>query len=194
MKSRLQSLGLVDRAFRSAADDEIATAVEAMGDDHKEAVERLAGGTGVDDIRAAASKGRIDGTMESLAVVVSDACLADCIDKLGADAEHPSTDQLREILPGIVERHGLGVTRLMLASTVAGEADASAIIRDLLKNDDLVKLPPSEPTRIVSQFPQSPTVDSSEREIIKAKRLESRRRRQEAAAARRQQSKRDRSR
>ena len=95
-------------------------------------------------IREAAAKGRIDGTLESLTLVLTDATLADCIKELGDHADNPSSDQLRAVLPGLVERHGLGATRLMLASTLAGEAAASAVIRDLLKNDELVKLPKAE--------------------------------------------------
>ena len=78
----------------------------------------------------------MNGTMESIAMVLSDAALADCIDKLGDHADEPTSEQITEVLPGLVERHGLAITRVMLASTVAGEAKASAIIRDLLKSDD----------------------------------------------------------
>ena len=92
-------------------------------------------------IRAAVARGRIDGTMESIVMVLTDACLADCIEQLGDHSDHPTSDQLRAVLPGLVERHGLGPTRMMLASTVAGEASAAAVIRDLLKHDELVKLP-----------------------------------------------------
>ena len=77
----------------------------------------------------------------------------------------------------------------MLASTVAGEAAASVVIRDLLKNDDLVKLPKEEPRRLV---PAADRVDEAEtdpeREALKAKRAEAKRRKQEEAAARRLQS------
>ena len=47
----------------------------------------------------------LDGTMEGIAIVLTDACLADCIEKLGAAADYPSTDDLNEVLPGIIERH-----------------------------------------------------------------------------------------
>ena len=111
-------------------------------------MQRLTGDTATPDaIRAAAAKGRIDGGMESLALVLTDAALADCIEQLGDHSDNPTTEQLRAVLPGIVERHGIGVTRLMLASTVAGEANASVVIRDLLKHDELVELPPPEPAR-----------------------------------------------
>ena len=110
-------------------------------------------------IREAAGKGRIDGTMESLGLVLTDASLADCIEQLGDHADNPSSEQLRAVLPGLVERHGLGVTRLMLASTLAGEAAASAVIRDLLKHDETVQLPPAEATSAgpAARAPDAPT-------------------------------------
>ncbi len=53
--------------------------------------------------------------MEAIAAIVTDAALADCIEQLGDNADNPSSDQLREVLPGIVERHTLGITQIMLA-------------------------------------------------------------------------------
>ena len=185
MKTRLQSLGLLDRALRTTSDDELDGVVGVLDDDHREAVERLAGGTATAaGIRAAAARGRIDGTMESLALVLTDAALAYCIEQLGDPADNPTSDQLRAALPGIIERHGLGVTRLMLASTLAGEAAAAAVIRDLLKHDELVKLPPAEPTDTgpAARRPDGPTDD------VKARRQDLRRRKQAEARARREQS------
>ncbi|MET0145342.1 MAG: hypothetical protein ABW328_11250 [Ilumatobacteraceae bacterium] len=194
MKTRLQSLGLLDRALRSTTDEELSTIVAGLGDDHREALERLAGGEATpESLREAAAKGRLDGTLESVALVVTDAALADCIDKLGDHADNPTSEQLRAVLPGIVERHGIGATRLMLASTLAGEATASAVIRDLLKNDELVKLPPAEPARL-TPIVKAPTVPDAERDATKARRQEHKRRKQDDARARREQSARARNR
>ena len=122
-------------------------------------------------------------------MVLTDASLADCIEKLGDHADNPTKEQLTEVLPGVVERHGLAMTRVMLASTVAGEAAASVVIRDLLKNDDLVKLPKEEPRRLVPAAERvEETETDPEREALKAKRAEAKRRKQEEAAARRLQS------
>lgn len=190
VKNRLQNLGLLDRAFANADDDVLSAAVEALGEEHREALDDLLGGdASPEHIREAISRGRLDGTMESVALVLGDACLAECIEELGPAAEHPSTDQLRDVLPGLVERHGLAITQLMLASTVAGEAPAAAIIRDLLKHDDLVKLPPAEP-RSSGPILQKAKVDDAEREALKAKRKELRKQKQEAARARREQAER----
>ena len=141
----------------------------------------------VDDVRGSISRGKLDGTVESVALVVTDAALADIIKELGEHADHPTSDQLREVLPGIVERHGLGITRIMLASTVVGEAPASAIIRDLLKHDDLVKLPPAE-DRPLPPMIEGPDVDPKQRAALKAKRKELRERKQAAARAAREQA------
>jgi len=188
VKNRLQSLGLLDRAFASTTDDEITRVIEALGDDHRDALtDLLDGEPDAAAIRAAIVSGRIDGTMESIALVLTDACLAECIEELGPAAEQPSSDQLRDVLPGLVEQHGLSITRLMLASTVAGEAPASAIIRDLLKNDDLVKLPPAE-ERAGSPLLQTSNEDDPERQALKARRKEQRLQKQAAERARREQA------
>jgi hypothetical protein len=188
VKNRLQALGLLDRTFANASDDDLAAAIDALGDEHREALDELLGGDAEPElVRTAITKGRIDGTMESIALVLTDACLAECIEELGPAAEHPSSDQLRDVLPGLVERHGLAMTQMMLASTVAGEAPASAIIRDLLKNDELVKLPPAEP-RSSGPILQKSKVDDSEREALKAKRKEMRKQKQEEARVRREQA------
>lgn len=188
VKNRLQALGLLDRAFANASDDDLVAAIDALGEDHREALDELVGGDAdPDSIRSAIAKGRIDGTMESIALVLTDACLADCIEELGPAADRPSTDQLRDVLPGLVERHGLPITQVMLASTVAGEAPASPVIRDLLKHDDLVKLPPAEPKQS-GPILQKAAVDDAERDAVKAKRKEMRKQKQEAARARREQA------
>jgi hypothetical protein len=188
VKNRLQALGLLDRAFGNASDDDLAAAIDVLDDDHREGLDEL-----LDDeiapasIRASLGRGRIDGTMEGVALILSDACLADCIEQLGDHADYPSTEQLQEVLPGLVEEHGLAITQLMLASTVVGDAPAAAIIRDLLKNDDLVKLPPAEP-RPISPIVQRPVVSDDERAAIKAKRKELRQKKQAAARAAREQA------
>jgi hypothetical protein len=187
VKNRLQALGLLDRSFASATDEELDAAVAALDDDHRDALNEIVKGElDAAAIREAVAHGRLDGTLEGIALVLTDACLADCIEQLGDHAENPTSDQLREVLPGIAERHGVAMTRMMLASTVVGEAPASAIIRDLLKNDELVKLPPAEPRPIPPML--VPDVDPDERAALKAKRKEMRERKQAAARASREQA------
>ena len=153
----MQALGLLDRSFKAATDEELAAAIEALDDDHREGLESFVEAATPDGVRAAVKAGRINGDMEAIAAIVSDLCLADCIKELGDHADNPSTEQLKEVLPGLAERHGVAITRIMLASTVAGEAPASAIIRDLLKSDELVALPKAEEVTI------APLIDTSKR-------------------------------
>ena len=186
-KNRMQALGLLDRSFKAATDEELTAAVDALDDDHREGLESFVVSTTPDGIRTAVKSGRINGDMESIAAIISDECLADCIKELGDHADNPSTEQLLEVLPGVVERHGVAVTRMMLAATVVGEAPASAIIRDLLKSDDLVKLPKAEEVTI------APLVDTSKRSAeeqaeLKAKRAAAKAAKKEAERARRAQS------
>jgi hypothetical protein len=186
MKTRLQSLGLLDRALRAASDEELDGAVAKLGDDHREAMERLVGGeVTADAIRAAAAKGRIDGTLESIGLVLTDASLAECIQALGDNADNPTSDQLRAVLPAIIEHHNLGITRLMLASTLAGEAAAANVLRDLLKNDEELKLPPAEELR--ADGPLARPADTADADV-KARRREAKQRKQAEARTRREQS------
>jgi hypothetical protein len=193
MKNRMQALGLLDRSFKAATDEELAAAIDALDDDHREGLESFVDAMTPDGVRAAVKAGRIDGGMEAIAAVLTDLCLADCIKELGDHADNPSTDQLKEVLPGLVETHGVAVTRIMLASTVAGEAPASAIIRDLLKSDELVALPKAEEVTI------APLIDTQKRSAedqaaVRAKRAEAKQAKKEAERARKAQSAADRNR
>jgi hypothetical protein len=186
-RNRMQALGLLDRAVKAASDEELAAAIEGLSDDHREGLEQFVETVDPDGVRAGVRAGRIDGGMEAIAAILTDACLADCIEQLGDHADNPSTDQLREVLPGIVERHTVGITRIMLAATVAGEAPASAIIRDLLKSDELVALPK------VEQVEVAPLIDTSKRSAeeqaeLREKRKAARQAKKEAERARRAQA------
>ena len=179
------------RRPRPRRTDELQALIDGLNEDQTEALGRLAAhashdhGTDHDhdeheatvepaDIRATSGRGRLNGQMESVAILLSDAALADCIEQLGDNSDSPTEEQLVEVLPGIIERHGLAATRLMLASTVAGEANAAATIRELLKSNDLVKFPKEEPRRIVPALERTEQADDPERRLrsaAEAKRL-----------------------
>ena len=189
MKHRMQSLGLLDRSFKAATDDELTQAIEALGDEHVEALEQFVEGDIVpDSLRAGVKAGRIDGGMEAIAAVITDACLADCIERLGDHADNPSSDQLREVLPGIVDDHNVGVTRIMLASTVAGEAPAAAIIRDLLKHDELVALPAVEEVNTAPTIVSTARRSDDEQDELREKRKAAKAAKKEAERARKAQA------
>lgn len=186
-KNRMQALGLLDRSFKAATDEELAAAIEALDDDHREGLESFVDEPTPDGVRNAVKAGRINGDMEAIAAIVTDECLADCIKELADNADNPSTDQLKDVLPGIVERHGVANARIMLAATVVGEAPASAIIRDLLKSDDLVALPKADEVAI------APLIDTRKRSdddqaAMKAKRAAAKAAKKEAERARKAQS------
>ena len=187
MKNRMQALGLLDRSFKAASDEDLTAALDALGDDHREGLATFVDEVTPTGVRNGVKNGRIDGGMEAIAAIVTDAALADCIEKLGDHADNPSSDQLREVMPGIVERHTVGIARIMLAGTVAGEAPASAIIRDLLKNDETLQLPKAPEIEI------APLIDTSRRSAdeqaeVREKRKAVKRAKQEAERTRRAQS------
>lgn len=189
MKHRMQSLGLLDRSFKAATDDELTQAIDVLGDDHREAIEQfIDGDIAPESVRAGVKAGRIDGGMEAIAAVITDACLADCIERLGDNADNPSSDQLREVLPGIVDDHNVGITRIMLASTVAGEAPAAAIIRDLLKHDELVALPAVEEVNTAPTIVSTARRSDDEQAELRAKRKAAKAAKKEAERARKAQA------
>ena len=188
VKNRLQTLGLLDRTFSVATDDDIAGLVAGLDEDHLEALTELVGGEpDVVRVRDAISRGRLDGTMEGIAIVLTDACLADCIEQLGDAADYPSTDDLNGVLPGIIERHGVAATRIMLAATIAGEAPAAAIIREILKSDETLGLPAVESSSVV---PLRAENASDDRDELKARRKEAKAKKQAEARARKEQAQR----
>ena len=140
-------------------------------------------------IREAIAHGRLDGTLEGMALVLTDACLADCIEQLGDHAENPTSDQLREVLPGLAERHGVAITRIMLASTVVGEAPASV---DHPRPPQARRPGQAPARRATSAEPDGARCRRStiaeQRAAIKAKRKEMKERKQAAARASREQA------
>jgi hypothetical protein len=187
MKNRMQALGLLDRAFKAATDDELATAIDELDEDHREGLESFVEEVSPSGVRAGVKTGRIDGSMEAIATILTDQCLADCIEQLGDHAENPSTEQLREVNLGLVEKHGIAIVRIMLASTVAGEALAAAIIRDLLKSDELVALPKAEEIEIAPLIDTQKRTDEEQAEI-RSKRAVAKQAKKDDARARKAQS------
>lgn len=190
MKNRIQALHLLDRALSAMTDDEITTLIDALPDEHREALDKVVAapeGGFVDGaarllaVRAAATRGRMSGVLEQVATVLSDPCLADCIEQLGDHADNPTEAQLLDVTPGLVERHGLGVVRLMLASSVAGEAAASPMLTQVLKHDETLQLPPVERASI----PVMPARQADDE--LRAKRKAAKQAKQAEAAARRAQ-------
>ncbi|MGA1436064.1 MAG: hypothetical protein ACO35F_01155, partial [Ilumatobacteraceae bacterium] len=88
---------------------------------------------------------------------------------------------------GIIERHGIAATRIMLAATIAGEAPAAAIIREILKSDETLGLPAVESSSVV---PLRAENASDDRDELKARRKEAKAKKQAEARARKEQAQR----
>jgi hypothetical protein len=159
MKNRLQALALLDRALMATTDEELEALVATLPDDHRDAIDKICGARdgGFEDpaartlaIRSTAARGRMSGALEQICTVLTDPCLADCIEQLGDNSDNPSEEDLAEVTPGLIERHGLAAVRLTLAASVAGEAAASPLLIRLLKHDDVLALPnDAEPAAVV---------------------------------------------
>jgi len=185
---------MLDRAFRLLTDEQITTLYGALEEEAQDAIQHIAGVKGDDlampelivAIRACVQKGRINGDLERMALVLTDACLTDCIEALGDNSDDPSEENLREVLPAVIEKHGLPTTQVMLASVVTGEAIASPIITRLLKHDDAWKLPPAP---VVTTAPVVLNKDDDpERAALKEQRKARKAAEQEAARRRREQA------
>lgn len=189
-KAHIAALSLLDRALLATTDDEMAALLAGLPEDHTSAVKRLCDlrdedADLVEAVRVAARKGRLNGDLQRLGVVLSDACLADCVEQLGEAADMPTEEELQAVIPGLIERHGLGTVRVMLAATVVGEAPVSDIIVGLLKADETVKLPPLELKPLAPLLPQK--ADDAERLQLKALRKERKALEQAEAKLRRDQ-------
>ena len=190
MKNRLAGLTLLDRAFTSMTDEELEALVATLPDDHRQALDEVCGAlegaftepsTRTLAMRATAARGRLNGGLEQITTLLCDVCLADCVEALGDHSDNPSEDELLEVIPGLIEKHGLATVRLMMAGSVAGEAAASVALTRLLKHDDTLALPAAErePTTVLDP----PKAD----EELKAKRRAAKTARQADARARREQ-------
>lgn len=195
MKNRLQALSLLDRALATMTDDELDALVAALPDDHRDALDKIAGARegGFETsaarnlaIRATAARGRMSGALEQLATVLTDPCLADCITQLGDHSDNPTEEQLAEVVPGLVERHGLATVRLTLAASVAGEAAAAVMLTRLLKHDEVLAIPreTAEAPVVVHTKEIDDDVRARRKAAKERKQAESRARREQQAKAR----------
>lgn len=157
LKIRMQALSLLDRAFAAMTDEELAATVATLPDDHVAALDELCGareGGFIDAdarvvaMRATVARGRMNGGLEQVSTLITDPCLAKCIDALGDHSDDPTEEQLLEATPALVEEFGLAIVRVMLASSVAGEAAASLMLTRVLKHDPTLALPPVDRTDV----------------------------------------------
>ena len=60
---------------------------------------------------------------------------------LGERSEEPSRADLEEVLPAVIEEHGIELVRLMLASYAVSDAPVRPVMRELLETDERFALP-----------------------------------------------------
>ena len=190
LKTRLQALSMLDRAFTSISDDELVAIVASLPEDHRSALDQLcgAGEDGFEEdaarllaMRSTAARGRMDGGLEQVCTLLTDACLAACIEALGDHSDNPTEAQLLEVTPALIEAHGLPTVRLMLAASVAGEAAASVMLTRVLKHDETLALPAA--ATVEATLLPAPQADDE----TKARRKAAKERKQAEARARREQ-------
>jgi hypothetical protein len=190
MKHRLQGLTLLDRAFTATTDEELEALVASLPDDHRTALDEVCGARegGFSDpstrtmaMRATAARVRLNGGLEQITTLLCDQCLADCIEALGDNSENPTEDQLLEVTPALIDKHGLATVRMMMAGSVAGEAPASVALTRLLKHDDTLALPAVE--HEAAPVLPAPKADDD----VKARRKAAKAAKQADARARREQ-------
>lgn len=197
IKTQLAAAALLDRALNATTDDELRTLLSTMPEDAAKAVsnelgvESLADTKAILALRLAASRGRVNGVLAQLGMVLSEPCLNDCVEKLGDSADNPTEEELRAASLELIDKHGIGAVRLMLASAVVGEAPASVACIHLLKSDEVLALP-----TVVAPEPEAPTpltaAELAERDATRSRRKEDRNRKQAEAQTRRDQASRDR--
>lgn len=142
--------------MKALSDPELDLLVSQLTDEQKEALTKRAGSLESESVREQLGRGRMNGMLEGIATLLADKCLADCIEVLGESSDNPTEDELRTVLPGLVERHGVGAVRVMMTTAIVGEALATPILKDLLKNDSVVALPPAEFVSITVPKPVDP--------------------------------------
>jgi hypothetical protein len=195
MKQRIQGLALLDRALAAITDAELEALVATLPDDHREAIDDMCGAKdGFDDpaartlaIRATAARGRMSGPLEQLSTVLVDPCLAECIEALGEHSDFPSEEQFLAVTPELIEHHGLATVRLMMATTVAGEANAAVMLTRLLKRDEELGLPAVEQVDepvVLTKDPVDPELKAKRKAAKEAKQAEAKARREQQARAR----------
>lgn len=196
MKNRIQALALLDRAMMAMTDDEIETLIASLPDDHREAIDKICGDGGQKietpaartlALRSTVARGRMTGSLEQVATVLTDLCLADCIEQLGDASENPTEADLAEVTPGLIERHGVATVRLTLAASVAGEAAASVVLTRVLKHDEVLALPAreEEPAPLVVLVNEADDDTKARRKAAKErKQTEAKARRDQQARAR----------
>ena len=108
---------------------------------------------------------------------------------LGDRSEEPTRAELEEVLPAVIEEHGIELVRLMLASYAISDAPVRPVMRELLETDERFALPdPPADDDTADDLPSFGLVarttksDDPERAEVLEKRKANKAERREAAA------------
>ena len=97
------------------------------------------------------------------------------IEALGPRSEKPTRDDLLEVLPAVIERHGVPLTTLMLAGYAASDAPCRPVMRELLETDDRFVIGP--PVEVDAK----PELEAPPEPVLDKKKLEAKREQRRAA-------------
>ncbi|MDQ1457284.1 MAG: hypothetical protein QOH28_2904 [Actinomycetota bacterium] len=97
------------------------------------------------------------------------------IEALGPRSEEPTRDDLLEVLPAVIERHGAPLTTLMLAGYAASDARCRPVMRELLETDDRFVIGP--PVEVDAK----PQLEARPEPVLDKKELEAKREQRRAA-------------
>jgi len=93
------------------------------------------------------------------------------VEALGPRSEEPTRDDLLEVLPAVIERHGAPLTTLMLAGYAASDARCRSVMRELLETDErFVVGPPVEVDAKPELEAPEPVLDKKELEAKREQR------------------------
>jgi hypothetical protein len=96
------------------------------------------------------------------------------VEALGDRSDDPTRDDLLEVLPAVIERHGLPLTTAMLAGYAASDAPCRPVMRELLDTDDRFTIGPPVAVEARPEIgaPAPPKLDKKELEAKRAQRRE----------------------
>ncbi len=93
------------------------------------------------------------------------------VEALGPRSEEPTRDDLLEVLPAVIERHGATLVTLMLAGYAASDALCRPVMRELLETDDRFVIGPPVAVDAKPDFvAPEPALDKAELEAKREQR------------------------
>src|SRR5262245_28604290 len=127
----------------------------------------------------------------SIATALTNRANESTVAALGDRSEDPTRADLEEVLPAVIEEHGIELVRLMLASYAVSDAPVRPVMRELLETDDRFALPDAPPEDGDDATEERPSfglvartakTDDPERAEVLEKRKANKAERREAAA------------